>query len=80
MSGHGIGYPPQPNPAHVVVSRDSLLLHPPCCTNPVVLPRDGLDINAAQQLECPKCRLRWHAALRATLSGVSVSWRRAQRP
>jgi len=80
VSGHGIGHPSQPNPQRVVVSRDSLLLHSPCCASPVVLPRDGLDISQPQGLQCPKCRLWWRADLAATLDGVTASWLRAQRP
>ncbi len=80
MSGHGIGHPPRPNPLRVVVSRESLLFHPPCCASSVVLPRQGFDIDVTQQMKCPKCRLWWRIALRATLDGVSVRWLRGQRP
>jgi len=80
VSGHGIGHQPQPNPLHVVVSRDSLLLHPPCCTSPVVLSRDGLNLDHAHRIQCSKCRLWWRADLRATVNRLSVSWLRGQAP
>ena len=79
MIWHGIGYPPQPSPLHVVVSRDSLL-YPPCRGAEVVLPRAGLDIDASQQAVGPASWLWWRDDLRATVNGLSVSWLRAQRP
>ena len=71
----------QPSPYRVVVSRTSFLLHPPCCIRPVVLARDGTDIQAPRQIECPKCKRSWQAHLRADLhAGVTATWRRTVSP
>ncbi|MGH8930505.1 MAG: hypothetical protein ACRDZO_07690 [Egibacteraceae bacterium] len=83
MSGHGIGHPPQPNPSNVVVSREKLLFHPPCCCRPVPVDRGGLEITlpkVSQRLECPSCGLWWQADLRVSRDRLSASWLRAQKP
>lgn len=78
MSGHGIGYPQSnPTPARGRLTRQ-LAAAPAVLRSPVVLPRQGMDIDAAQQLRCSRCRLWWQAGLAATLDGVTVSWLRAQ--
>ncbi|MGH8929699.1 MAG: hypothetical protein ACRDZO_03430 [Egibacteraceae bacterium] len=66
------------NPARLDLLGSEYVLWTPCCATHLLVP-NSTDLDAARQVGCPLCELKWTvAAVSDVRYGLRVSWRPAQ--